>query len=237
MLSAVPAERARGRRAALSFAAIAVVLGLPLWWRTTETYRAALPYGDIEGLGQLPVSTGRGAGGPGSSGVDTGLTLSPLSSSWRSPSPWSSPRGRCPGTCRGRCRSGTCRRWRFPSTVRDISGCHCPVRLSVPPGWPHPSPGRGGPYVPTAFLPGCQPGAPRTPTPRSPVSSCHELAVQRSTGDDKFPGVPKGRNQLPFLGMGVMAALGGWDVPWVAWGCPARQRGPAEATCRGGSLS
>uniref|UniRef100_A0A663F0C8 Phosphatidylinositol glycan anchor biosynthesis class S n=1 Tax=Aquila chrysaetos chrysaetos TaxID=223781 RepID=A0A663F0C8_AQUCH len=47
-------ERARGRRAALSFAAIAVVLGLPLWWRTTETYRAALPYGDIEGLGQLP---------------------------------------------------------------------------------------------------------------------------------------------------------------------------------------
>ncbi|XP_054703907.1 GPI transamidase component PIG-S [Grus americana] len=49
------AERARGRRAALSFAAIAVVLGLPLWWRTTETYRAALPYADIDGLGQLPL--------------------------------------------------------------------------------------------------------------------------------------------------------------------------------------
>ncbi|XP_064323859.1 GPI transamidase component PIG-S isoform X3 [Phalacrocorax carbo] len=48
------AERARGRRAALSFAAIAVVLGLPLWWRTTETYRAALPYAGIEGLGRLP---------------------------------------------------------------------------------------------------------------------------------------------------------------------------------------
>lgn len=62
VLSAVPAERARGRRAALSFAAIAVVLGLPLWWRTTETYRAALPYGDIEGLGQLPVSAGKGPG-------------------------------------------------------------------------------------------------------------------------------------------------------------------------------
>ncbi|XP_030318278.1 GPI transamidase component PIG-S [Calypte anna] len=53
-VAADEAERARGRRAALSFAAIAVVLGLPLWWRTTETYRAALPYTDIEGLGQLP---------------------------------------------------------------------------------------------------------------------------------------------------------------------------------------
>ncbi|KAM6242541.1 GPI transamidase component PIG-S [Porphyrio hochstetteri] len=49
------AERARGRRAALAFAAIAVVLGLPLWWKTTETYRAALPYADIDELGQLPL--------------------------------------------------------------------------------------------------------------------------------------------------------------------------------------
>lgn len=48
------AERSRGRRAALSFAAIAVLLGLPLWWKTTETYRAALPYGDIAALGRLP---------------------------------------------------------------------------------------------------------------------------------------------------------------------------------------
>uniref|UniRef100_A0A669PQU2 Phosphatidylinositol glycan anchor biosynthesis class S n=1 Tax=Phasianus colchicus TaxID=9054 RepID=A0A669PQU2_PHACC len=47
-------ERSRGRRAALSFAAIAVLLGLPLWWKTTETYRAALPYGDIAALGRLP---------------------------------------------------------------------------------------------------------------------------------------------------------------------------------------
>ncbi|NXY35810.1 PIGS transamidase, partial [Pomatorhinus ruficollis] len=54
-LSTVPAERARGRRAALSFATIAVVLGLPLWWKTTETYRAALPYADIDGLAQQPV--------------------------------------------------------------------------------------------------------------------------------------------------------------------------------------
>ncbi|XP_064022420.1 GPI transamidase component PIG-S isoform X2 [Pogoniulus pusillus] len=53
-IAADQAERTRGRRAALSFAAIVVVLGLPLWWKTTETYRAALPYVDIDGLGQLP---------------------------------------------------------------------------------------------------------------------------------------------------------------------------------------
>nr|XP_021406568.1 GPI transamidase component PIG-S isoform X1 [Lonchura striata domestica] len=54
-MAADEAERARGRRAALSFATIAVVLGLPLWWKTTETYRAALPYAAIDGLGQQPV--------------------------------------------------------------------------------------------------------------------------------------------------------------------------------------
>ncbi|XP_072209601.1 GPI transamidase component PIG-S [Excalfactoria chinensis] len=54
MAAADEAERSRGRRAALSFAAIAVLLGLPLWWKTTETYRAALPYGDIAALGRLP---------------------------------------------------------------------------------------------------------------------------------------------------------------------------------------
>lgn len=53
-VAADEAERSRGRRAALSFAAIAVLLGLPLWWKTTETYRAALPYGDIAALGRLP---------------------------------------------------------------------------------------------------------------------------------------------------------------------------------------
>lgn len=53
-MAADEAERSRGRRAALSFAAIAVLLGLPLWWKTTETYRAALPYGDIAALGRLP---------------------------------------------------------------------------------------------------------------------------------------------------------------------------------------
>uniref|UniRef100_A0A8B9IYS6 Uncharacterized protein n=1 Tax=Amazona collaria TaxID=241587 RepID=A0A8B9IYS6_9PSIT len=104
-------ERARGRRAALSFATIAVALGLPLWWRTTETYRAALPYGDIAGLGRLPVSERRQRG---CGAQRLGLTLPPLSSSSRCPSLWCSRRGRCPGTRCGRCRSGTCGRWRYP---------------------------------------------------------------------------------------------------------------------------
>ncbi|XP_038231869.1 GPI transamidase component PIG-S [Dermochelys coriacea] len=47
------AEKARGKRAALAFAAVALVLGLPLWWKTTETYRAALPYAGISALGSL----------------------------------------------------------------------------------------------------------------------------------------------------------------------------------------
>lgn len=82
VLSAVSVERTRGRRAALSFAAIVVVLGLPLWWKTTETYRAALPYVDIDGLGQLPVSAGReGPGSVGPKARGSGLTLPLLSSS------------------------------------------------------------------------------------------------------------------------------------------------------------
>uniref|UniRef100_A0A994J7M6 Phosphatidylinositol glycan anchor biosynthesis class S n=1 Tax=Homo sapiens TaxID=9606 RepID=A0A994J7M6_HUMAN len=46
-------EVARGKRAALFFAAVAIVLGLPLWWKTTETYRASLPYSQISGLNAL----------------------------------------------------------------------------------------------------------------------------------------------------------------------------------------
>ncbi|XP_068126262.1 GPI transamidase component PIG-S [Hyperolius riggenbachi] len=46
-------EASRGKRAALSIALVAAVLGLPLWWKTTETYRASLPYSDISQLGQL----------------------------------------------------------------------------------------------------------------------------------------------------------------------------------------
>ncbi|XP_077336558.1 GPI-anchor transamidase component PIGS [Lithobates pipiens] len=50
-LSAV--EASRGKRAALSIALVAAVVGLPLWWKTTETYRATLPYSDISQLGYL----------------------------------------------------------------------------------------------------------------------------------------------------------------------------------------
>uniref|UniRef100_A0A670JVX8 Uncharacterized protein n=1 Tax=Podarcis muralis TaxID=64176 RepID=A0A670JVX8_PODMU len=51
------AKGARGKYAALSFAAIAIVVGLPLWWKTTETYRAALPYSEIAELDTLLVRT------------------------------------------------------------------------------------------------------------------------------------------------------------------------------------
>lgn len=54
-----PPEKARGKRAALCFAAIAVLLGLPLWWKTTETYRASLPDAHIARLDVLAVRAGR----------------------------------------------------------------------------------------------------------------------------------------------------------------------------------
>lgn len=53
--TSVPLEVVRGKRAALFFAAVAIVLGLPLWWKTTETYRAPLPYSEISGLNALQV--------------------------------------------------------------------------------------------------------------------------------------------------------------------------------------
>ncbi|XP_005583288.2 GPI transamidase component PIG-S isoform X1 [Macaca fascicularis] len=51
--AATDLEVVRGKRAALFFAAVAIVLGLPLWWKTTETYRASLPYSQISGLNAL----------------------------------------------------------------------------------------------------------------------------------------------------------------------------------------
>lgn len=63
-VSPVPAEVARGKRAALFFATVAIVLGLPLWWKTTETYRASLPYSEISGLNALQVRSCK-RGGPG----------------------------------------------------------------------------------------------------------------------------------------------------------------------------
>ncbi|KAJ7309071.1 hypothetical protein JRQ81_008365 [Phrynocephalus forsythii] len=47
------AEKTRGKCAALCFATMAIVVGLPLWWKTTETYRASLPYSEIAGLDTL----------------------------------------------------------------------------------------------------------------------------------------------------------------------------------------
>ncbi|KAG8450801.1 hypothetical protein GDO86_003172 [Hymenochirus boettgeri] len=46
-------EISRGKRAAISIAMVAALLGLPLWWKTTETYRASLPYSEIKGLETL----------------------------------------------------------------------------------------------------------------------------------------------------------------------------------------
>lgn len=49
------AERRRGQIAALSIAAVVIIVGVPLWWRTTETYRAWLPVSQIKALSNLQV--------------------------------------------------------------------------------------------------------------------------------------------------------------------------------------
>nr|XP_046266224.1 GPI transamidase component PIG-S [Scatophagus argus] len=46
-------ERRRGQLAALSIAAVVIIIGVPLWWRTTETYRAWLPVSQIKELANL----------------------------------------------------------------------------------------------------------------------------------------------------------------------------------------
>ncbi|KAM6983349.1 GPI transamidase component PIG-S [Tautogolabrus adspersus] len=43
-------EHRRGQLAALSIAAVVILIGVPLWWRTTETYRAWLPVSQIKEL-------------------------------------------------------------------------------------------------------------------------------------------------------------------------------------------
>lgn len=158
VLSAVPAERARGRRAALSFAAISVVLGLPLWWRTTETYRAALPYADIDGLGQLLVSAG-GAGAAGCWGSGARADA-PAQFQLAVPVAVVFAPGSVPGDLPR------------PLPFRDVQEMETsvnrerPLRLSlsptVPPGWPCPSP--GGPCLPGGLSAGgwhrLQPRAP-----------------------------------------------------------------------------
>ncbi|KAM3869269.1 GPI transamidase component PIG-S-like [Diretmus argenteus] len=46
-------ERNRGQLAALAIAAVVIIVGVPLWWRTTETYRAWLPVNQINELAKL----------------------------------------------------------------------------------------------------------------------------------------------------------------------------------------
>ena len=41
--------------ASLSFVAQMVLIVLPVWWKTTEVYRASLPYSEIENLHSLPL--------------------------------------------------------------------------------------------------------------------------------------------------------------------------------------
>lgn len=48
-------EKQRGRNAALAIAAVVIVVGIPLWWKTTETYRAWLPFSEISELATLRV--------------------------------------------------------------------------------------------------------------------------------------------------------------------------------------
>lgn len=42
-----------GAWAAVGFAVVLIVLGLPVWWRTTTVYRAPLPYSAVQGLAGL----------------------------------------------------------------------------------------------------------------------------------------------------------------------------------------
>ncbi|XP_061905227.1 GPI transamidase component PIG-S [Entelurus aequoreus] len=46
-------ERRRCKLASMSIAAMVILLGVPLWWRTTTTYRAWLPVSEIQELGNL----------------------------------------------------------------------------------------------------------------------------------------------------------------------------------------
>ncbi|XP_010863991.2 GPI transamidase component PIG-S isoform X1 [Esox lucius] len=52
-MATVEVERHRGRLAALAIAAVVIAVGVPLWWKTTETYRAWLPVAQINELAQL----------------------------------------------------------------------------------------------------------------------------------------------------------------------------------------
>lgn len=40
---------------AVSFCIMLVLVGIPLWWKTTEVYRVSLPYSEIDVLHELNV--------------------------------------------------------------------------------------------------------------------------------------------------------------------------------------
>ncbi|XP_066502099.1 GPI transamidase component PIG-S [Hoplias malabaricus] len=52
-MATMETEKQRGKLAALAIAAVVIVLGIPLWWKTTETYRAWLPFAHISELDSL----------------------------------------------------------------------------------------------------------------------------------------------------------------------------------------
>ncbi|KAG1943551.1 GPI transamidase component PIG-S [Pimephales promelas] len=52
-MAALQLEKQRGRYAALAIAAVVTVVGIPLWWKTTQTYRAWLPFSEISELDSL----------------------------------------------------------------------------------------------------------------------------------------------------------------------------------------
>lgn len=42
--------------ASISFILLILVLGLPMWWKTTEVYRVQLPYTEIEQLTKVEIA-------------------------------------------------------------------------------------------------------------------------------------------------------------------------------------
>ena len=50
-------EKWRQYVSSLSILCVAVLVGLPLWWKTTEVYRCPLPYSEIQSLALQQVYT------------------------------------------------------------------------------------------------------------------------------------------------------------------------------------
>lgn len=44
--------------AAVAYGVVLIVIGLPLWWKTTEVYRVSLPYSRIAALDDLDMALG-----------------------------------------------------------------------------------------------------------------------------------------------------------------------------------